>query len=106
MSKGNVNGALKLLTNNMTNEVLPLSNKSLYLLKHHEHMESSSETLLQGPFRPIHPAACDDINESLIMRRAILTKGGPGQSGFNADNWQRILHQEALFRRPAFLAGL
>ena len=106
MSKGNVNGDLKLLTINMTNEVLLLSNKSLYLLKHHEPMESSLETLLQGPFRPIHPTTCDDINESLIMRGEILTKGGPGWSGLNADNWQRILHQETLLRRTAILAGL
>ena len=56
MSKGNVNGALKLLTNSMLNGIFPLYSKTLDLLiqKHPEPKESSSETLLQGPLRPIH----------------------------------------------------
>ena len=56
MSKGNVNGALKRLTNSMSNGIFPLYNKTLDLLKqkHAEPKESSAETLLQGPFRPIH----------------------------------------------------
>ena len=33
MSKGNVNGALKLLTNNMSNGILPLTDAKLQLLK-------------------------------------------------------------------------
>ena len=59
MSKGNVNRALKLLRNSMSNGILLLPNKALDLLKqkHPEFKESSQETLLQGPFRPIHPAA-------------------------------------------------
>ena len=62
MSKENVNGALKLLTNSISNGILPLSNKTLDLLKrkHTEPREPSSETPLQGPFRPIHPVAFDD----------------------------------------------
>ena len=38
-------------------------------------MESSSETPLQGPYRQIYPVAYDDINESLVMRAAMLKKG-------------------------------
>ena len=59
MSKGNVNRTLKLLRNSMSNGILLLPNKALDLLKqkHPEFKESSQETLLQGPFRPIHPAA-------------------------------------------------
>ena len=33
MSKGNVNGALKLLTENMSNGMLPLTDKTLKMLK-------------------------------------------------------------------------
>ena len=33
MGKGNINGALKLLANNMTNGTLPLDEKALYSLK-------------------------------------------------------------------------
>lgn len=77
ISKWNVNGALKLSTNSMSNGICPLSNKTLDLLKqeHPEPMESSSETPLQGPYRQIYPVAYDDINESLVMRAAMLKKG-------------------------------
>ena len=93
MSKENVNGALKLLANSMSNGILPLSNITLDLLKrkHTEPREPSSETLLQGPFRPIHPVAYDDISETLVMQAAMLTKGGSGPSLLNADGWRRIL---------------
>ena len=93
MSNGNVNGALKLLTNSMSDGILPLSSKSVNLLKqkHHEPKEYSPETLVQRPFKPFHSVAYDDINESLVMRAAMLTKGDPGQSGLGADGWQRIL---------------
>ena len=87
ITKGNVNGTLKLLRNGMPNGILPLYDKTLNLLKqkHLEPKESSPETLLQGPFRPIHPVAYDDIDESLVMRALMLTKGGSGPSGLDAD---------------------
>ena len=92
MSKGNVNGALKLLTNNMSNGVLPLSKETLSLLKlkHPEPVQPSPETLLEGPIRPIHPVVYEDINENLVMRAATLTKGGSGPSGLDADGWRRL----------------
>ena len=76
MSKGNVSGTLKLLTNSMSNGILPLSDKPLDLLKqkHPEPNGSLPETLLQGPIRPIHPVAYDDINESLVMRAVMLKR--------------------------------
>ena len=93
MSKGNVNGALKLLTKSMSNGILPLSNKTLDLLKQKhsgEPKESAPETDLLGPFRTIHPLAYDEINESSVMRTAMLTKGSR-PTGLDVDGWQRIL---------------
>ena len=51
MSKGNVNGALKILTENMSNEILPLNDKTLKMLKQKqpEANEPPQEVLLQGP---------------------------------------------------------
>ena len=40
--------------------------------------------LYKVPFKPIRPVACDDIHEFLVMRPAMLTKGGSGPSGLNA----------------------
>ena len=53
MSKGNVNGALALLMNNMSNRVLPLTEATLQLLKqkHSESKEPPPEVLIEGPIR-------------------------------------------------------
>ena len=77
MSKGNINGALKLLTDNMHSGILPLNKETLELLiqKHPEPREPSPDILIQGPTRPIHPVAYDDMDESVIMKALMLTKG-------------------------------
>ena len=49
MEKGNVNGALKLLTSNISNGMLPLDDKTLSLLKQK------------------HPASCE-LNEEVLLR--------------------------------------
>ena len=53
MQKGNVNGAVKLLTNNMSNEILPSKDETLQLLheKHPDSKEATRDILLQGPIR-------------------------------------------------------
>ena len=92
MQKGNVNGALKLLTNN-SNEILPLKDKPLQLLheKHPESKEATRDILLQRPIRQVHPVVYDDLDEALLMKAAMKTKGGPEPSGLDADDWRRIL---------------
>ena len=91
MSKGNVNGALKLLTENMPNGILPLNDKTLTMLKkkHPEVNEPPQEVLLQGPTRPVHPIVYEDMDESLILKAAMVTKGGSGPSGL--DGLRKIL---------------
>ena len=93
MSKGNVNGALKPLRNNMPNGILPLTDATLQLLKqkHPECGEPPPEVPIEGPIRKIHPVVYDDIDGSLILKAATLTKGGSGPSGLDADGWRRIL---------------
>ena len=41
--------------------------------------------------RPVHPTVYEDIDESLILKAAMLTKGGFGPSDFHADGWRKIL---------------
>ena len=93
MSKVNVNGALKLLTNNTSNGILPFTDAKLQLLKqkHPESREPPPEVLIEGPIRKIHPVVYDDIDESLILKAATSTKGGSGSSDLDADGWRRIL---------------
>ena len=91
--KGNVNGALRLLTNNMSNRILPLSNKPLQLLhlKHLEKQEARNQALFQGPIKQVHSIVYTYTDEALVNKAAIKTKSGCGPSGFDADNWHRIL---------------
>ena len=93
MSKGNVNGALKFLKNNMSNGILSLTDATLQLLKqkHPESRQPPPEVLIEGQIRKIHPVVYGDIDESLILKAATLTKGESGPSGLDADGWRRIL---------------
>ena len=49
MQKGNVNGALKILTSNMSGGILPLTDETLQLLelKHPDAKDTSQQALLQ-----------------------------------------------------------
>ena len=64
MGKGNVNGALGLLANNMSNGTLPLSNDTLLVLhvKYLEQQEVHNEALLQDS---VHSIVYDDIEKSI-----------------------------------------
>ena len=57
MHKGNVNGAIKVLTSNMKNGILPLNEKTLKQLrqKHPETKEATEEILLPDKPEVIHP---------------------------------------------------
>ena len=93
MSKENANGALKLLRDNIHSGILPLTKETLELLvqKQPEPREPSPDILIQGPTRPIHSVAYDEMDESVIMKASMLTKRGSGPSGLDADGWRRTL---------------
>ena len=93
MAKGNINGALKLLSNNMSNGILPLNDETLQLLqqKHQDAQQVSEDTLLQGNIPEVHPVLFEEIDDEMVKQAAIKTKGGSGPSGMGADGWQRIL---------------
>ena len=77
----------------MSNGILPLNDKTLKMLiqKHPEGNEPPQEVLLQRPVRPVHPIVYEDMDESLILKAAMLTNGGSGASGLDADGWRKIL---------------
>ena len=51
MQKGNVNGALNLITNNMVGGILPLSEEVIKILveKHPEPAFANEDSILEGP---------------------------------------------------------
>ena len=93
MEKGNVNGALKLLTSNISNGILPLDDKTLSLLKlkHPTWSELNEEVLLGGEKPSLHPVVFEDIDENMVKEAALKNKSGSGPSGLDADGRRKIL---------------
>lgn len=93
MLKGNVNGAIKLITNNMAGGILPLNDQTLELLrtKHPEGKEAQEDALLPGEIPTVEPIIFEVIDDNMVLKAAQLTKGGSGPSGMDADGWRKIL---------------
>ena len=92
IGKENINRELKLLTNNITNGILPVDEKTLNSLgqKHLLSQPAYEETLTNGkPCKPvIHLIIFDNINEELVKKAAVRTKDVSRPSGLDAD-WRR-----------------
>ena len=78
---GDVNGALRLLTNNTSNGILQLFNKTLKLL---EIKTVNAKALFQGPKKVIHSVPFYDFDEKLVLKATIKAKGACGPSGLDA----------------------
>ena len=93
MAKGNINSAFNLLIKNMKNGVLPLNKDTISKLtqKHPKGKTVSQDILLNGPLQKIHPVKFQSIDEKMIRKVAIRTKGALGPSSMDADGWRRIL---------------
>ena len=89
MQKSNVNGALRLLTSNMSNGVQQLSDETLQILSL-THPEAQQSDIKRAK-KQIHSIVYEDIDEDLVKKAAIKTKGGCGPSGLDTDNCRRIL---------------
>ena len=82
----------------MSNGILPLTDETLHLLrtKHQEMQSTHEEVLLQGPIKQVHPVFDEAIDEALISKAALKTKGGCGPSGFDAENRLRTLVSKSI----------
>ena len=92
MKKGNVNSAMKILTDNMNNGILLLTWQTLnqLQLKHPEGKEASQEKLLTDTPETIHPIKFESIDVEKIQKAALKTQGGPGPSGMVAHGSKRF----------------
>ena len=92
MRKGNIHNAMKLLTNNLKNGVLPLNKKTLEQLKqkYPQRRDADPEIMLPDKPEEIHPIKFDSIDAENVRKAALKTRGGTGASGLDADGWQRI----------------
>ena len=95
MIKGNVNGALRLLSisNSNSNGILPLTEDTMEELrmKHPEANSLNDDLLLNGPMQLVNSVIFDAINEESILKACVKTKGAAGVSGLDADEWRRIM---------------
>ena len=87
MHKGNVNAAIKLLTMNMQNGILPINEDTLDLLKQkHLKGEPAHESVLPTDTpEETHPVKFESIQAECIQKAAIQTKGRSEPSGVDAD---------------------
>ena len=99
MQKGDINGALRLLTNNMSNGIIPLNEDTLLLLKQ-KHPEGKpaveTGTTINGLLERIHAIAFNEINEDIVLKATLITKGGSGSSGMDAEGWRSSLMSSSL----------
>ena len=92
LQKGNLNGALKLLTDNMDHGILPSNDESIskIKMKHPQALAPDPIILLPDEAQNIHPIRYKDITAKEVHKTVINTKGGSGPLGLDADGWHRI----------------
>ena len=88
-----MNGALKLLTSNMSNSILPLDDKTLSLLKqkHPTSSDLNEEASLRAEKPSVHLVVFEDTDNSMVKEAVLKIKGSSGPSGLDADGWRKIL---------------
>ena len=59
--------------------------------KHPAPKAADNDVLLSGEKPYIHPVIYESINEEIVKRAALKTKGRSGPSGLDADGWRKIL---------------
>ena len=88
-----MSAAVKLLTSNMEGGILPLTEETMQLLhsKHPEASECHPDAIFEAEVPDVHPVVFDEIDGEAVKRAAMLTRGGSGPSGLDADGWRHIL---------------
>ena len=96
MKKSNINRVVKLLTNNMHDGILLLNNETLNKLKekYPKSKNASNEVWLIGVPLDVHPIMFAGIDEEMIRKAAIKTKGGSG----TLSNGCRLMEMDSMFK--------
>ena len=98
IKKGEINSALKLLTDNMQNGILPLDRNMLNLLQEKHPPPGDPDPLFCFPDQPtrVHHIRFESITAESIKIAATKTKGASGPSGLDAVGWRRILTSKSF----------
>ena len=92
MREGNVHNAMKLLTDNMKNGVLPLNKKILQQPKQKRPQRRDADPGIMLPDKPeeIQPIKFDSIDAENFRKAGLKTRDGAGRCGLDSDGWKRI----------------
>ena len=93
MLRGNIKAAIRLLHQSEPGGVLPLTSEVFEKLKekHPPPSAAQPEVLLTGEVPYVDPAQFNNIDEAVIAKAALKTRGAAGPSGADADQWRRML---------------
>ena len=90
---GQVNSALRYLSDDQGGGILPLSDDVMEQLKekHPEPQGVQLGSLLFGPIKDVPDTLYYEINGDMVRDAALITKGSGGPSGVDANGFRRIL---------------
>ena len=96
MMTGKVNAALRMLSDETSGGVLPITRETRKMLrdKHPKAKKSVDYTRLVGPSAPPDPCLFESITDRMVWKKAVKTQGGAGPSGLNAKHWRTILSKK------------
>ena len=105
MLKGQTTSAMKLLNSADSSGVLSLSDDVIKVLKtkHPDGVKADETVLLSGEVPFVDPVMFHDLDETVICKAAIRTKGAAGPSGMDAENWKRIIISKNFGQESASL---
>ena len=85
--KGKVNAAIRLLDDDTSSRIFPLSANVIKTLrsKHPDAKPSNDTMMLHGLFSHVNEMIFDGVNADLVRKYAIRTKGSHGPSGLDAN---------------------
>ena len=80
----------------MQHGIPPLNNETLNKLKEKHRKKNRNNVLLTGVPQDVHTIMFAGIDEEMIKKAAIKTKGGSGPSAMDADWWRRVLYSNSF----------
>ena len=92
MEEGNVHQAARLLRPQQAG-LLQINKETTEKLKekHPAGTRTTQEALLSGEIEAPHPVTFSSINQEMVRKAAMETKGAPGPSGMDANTWGMLL---------------
>ena len=93
MMEGNIHAALRLLEDAPPAGVIEMNDASLSELKrmHPSGKNTNEQVMLTGALPKVEPISFESIDNTVVMRAALTTRGSSGPSGLDSDGWRRVL---------------